>query len=142
MAMMINCATDWTYDMFIEDSKKYNATPIKGVHCSRNASAEECFMTWFKNCARDFRIKWESKGRRDYDDRYGYIGDAFAKDIIAYDCFSDYYKDTYGQRPHLPMWFYIRAIKNMPMREDIARTFCAWPVENAIEDAKRNRASF
>ena len=92
MAMMINCATDWTYDMFIEDSKKYNATPIKAVHCSRNASAEECFMTWFKNCARDFRIKWESKGRRDYDDRYGYIGDAFAKDIIAYDCFSDYYK--------------------------------------------------
>lgn len=138
MAIMINCATDWTYDMFIEDSKKYNATPIKGVRCRRDASSRERFMTWFKNLARDFRAEWENEGRKLYDKTYGYIGDAFARELYEAD-FSDYYKDTYGQRPHLSWWFYLRAIANMPMDEDITRTFCATPMEDAIATAKRNR---
>lgn len=138
MAVMINCATDWTYDMFLADAKQYNATPVKGVHCRSNASDREQFMTWFKNCARDFKAQWMKKynGKMCADYSY-YIGDGF-KEYMYDTCFSDFYKDTYGQRPHLDMWFYINAI-GLPMSEDIARTFCASPIEHAVEDAQFNR---
>ena len=142
MAVMINCATDWTYDMFLADAKQYNATPIKGVHCRKNASDREQFMTWFKNCARDFKAQWmKAHNNKFIADNYEYIGDAFKNYMFEYDCFSDYYKDTYGQRPHLDMWFYIHAI-GLPMHSDVARLFCAHPIENAVEDAKRNREAF
>lgn len=135
MAMMFNCATDWTFDEFMQDSKLYKATPTKGVHCRRGASYNEEFMTWFKNLARDFKESWLQSHQFEYDDRDGWIGDAFAK-ILGDACFSDYYKDTYGQRPHLDKWFYIQAVK-LPMSQDVARTFCARPVEDAIENARR-----
>lgn len=141
MAIMYNCAVDWTYDLFLEDSKKYNATPIKGVHCRKGADSREQFMTWFKNCARDFKAEWsQQNGDRYISENYEYIGDAF-KQYMYDTCFSDFYKDTYGQRPHLDWWFYIHAIE-LPMRSDTARLFCAYPVENAVEDAKRVRESF
>lgn len=136
--MMIAC--DWTYDMFLDDAMAYKATPIKGVHCSSDASYRKQFMVWFKNCARDFKDAWLKDHKFIYDRYDGYIGDAFAKRLSDM-CFSDFYKDTYGQRPHLPAWFYVHAI-GFPMNEDIARTFCATPVEDAVDDAKRNRESF
>ena len=131
---------DWTYDLFFEDSKLYNATPMKGVYCSSRACDREKFMTWFKNCARDFRNDWYKEGKKDYDRYEGYIGDAFRAKLPEM-LFSDYYKETYGQRPHLDAWFYIRVL-GMPQGSDIARTFCASPIENAIDEAKEIRAYF
>lgn len=73
MARMINMAMDWTYDMFEEDAKLYNATPMKGVNCSSRASDREKFMTWFKNCVRDFKLEWNKEHDGLYDRYEGWI---------------------------------------------------------------------
>lgn len=130
-------ANDWTYDLFIEDVNRYNATPRRGVYPRRNASEREKFMAWLKGCVRDFRSEWQASGRRDYNDTYGWIGDAFAGELRAM-CFSDYYKEVYNQRPHLNRWYYIHAM-GLPMSEDISRTFCADPVGSAVMVAKETR---
>ena len=130
-------AMDWTYDLFNEDANLYKATPIKGVRCSRDASDREDFMVWFKNCARDFTEEWKRDCPYLYDRRRGWIGDAF-EDRLSDMCFSDFYKDTYGQRPHLPAWYYIHAT-GLPHSEDTARTFCANPIGNAVRGAKMTR---
>ena len=136
--MMLMCGNDWTYDMFVEDAKKYQAKPMRGIYCSSRASDREKFMTWFKGCARDFKEAWlkEHDGRM-YDRYDGYIGDAFKRELPDM-CFSDYYKDVYNQRPHLDRWYYIHLL-DLPMSEDTARTFCAWPIKEAVNEAQRNR---
>lgn len=145
MAIMINCATDWTFDLFMEDVELYKATPIKGVHCRKNASAREKFIVWFKNYARDFKADFQSKNggkiiaeNCSYTAGLVYVGDFFIKDIYENSCFSDFYKDVYGQRPHLPMWYYIHAI-GLSTCEDTFRTFCSHPIEDAIWIAKQTR---
>lgn len=137
MALMINVAHDWTYDMFAEDAELYTATPIKGVRCNSNASDRQQFMTWFKNCARDFKAEWLETHKGLYDRYDGWAGDAFARrlgDML----FSDYYKDTYGQRPHLDAWYYVR-MAGLPQLSDTSRTFCDDPVERAVDNAKECR---
>lgn len=142
MAHMISMAQDWTYDLFMQDAELYKATPRKGVYCRSNASDREQFMTWFKGVARDFKATWDiTHDGHAYDRWSGYMGDAFIDEHICTLGFSDYYKDTYGQRPHLPWWFYLQAVE-FPSEEDTARTFCADPVRDRIEDAKENRESF
>ena len=132
---------DWTFDLFMEDAKLYSATPMRGVYCRKSASEREVFMVWLKNAARDFAENWKKEHDGKLYDRYdGYIGDGFERELCKMG-FSDYYKDTYGQRPHLGRWFYIQALK-LPHREDVIRTFCAYPVEDAIEEAKMNRETF
>lgn len=132
---------DWTFDLFMEDAKLYSATPMRGVYCREGASERECFMVWLKNAARDFAENWkkEHDGKL-YDRHDGYIGDSFARGFFEMS-FSDYYKDTYGQRPHLNRWFYVHAL-GFHQSEDIIRTFCAYPVEDAIEEARMNREAF
>jgi hypothetical protein len=137
MAMMINCATDWTYDLFMEDASLYNAKPIKGVHCASDASDRERFMTWLKDLARDFEAEWRKEHNNHLFDGCQWAGEVFAQ-LLREACFSDYYKDTYGQRPHLPMWFYVQAVK-LPHGEDVSRTFCASPVKDATRRARKVR---
>jgi hypothetical protein len=133
MAIMMNCAQDWTYDMFLEDVKTYTALPIKGVHCRANASWRERFMRGLKTFARDFEEKWleEHEGHM-YDN--GWIGNEFARALVDWG-FSDYYKDAYGQRPHLNPWYYVHAL-GFHHSEDVGRTFCANPVRDAVRNAK------
>lgn len=129
---------DWTFDLFMEDCNLYNATPRRGVYPRRDASDREKFMTWFKGCARDFREEWSKTNKGDYDSyNLIYIGDAFIKELSDM-CFSDYYKEVYGQRPHLDKWFYVKAI-GLSTGSDVIRTFCARPFEDAIERAKEAR---
>ena len=141
--MMTMCAVDWTYDLFVDDSKLYKATARKGVYPRRDASYREYFMTMFKGYVRDFIKKWNAEHDGHWYDRYdGYIGDAFAREpMFSNGFFSDFYKDAYGQRPHLDIWFYIH-LMGLPMSEDTARTFCAYPVEGAVDDAKSVRKHF
>lgn len=136
MAIMFNCATDWTYDLFLEDCKEYTCTATKGVY-RHTGSDRGDFMVWLKNKVRDFKVEWSKTCEHDYDNYYGWIGDAFARKLDDM-CFSDFYKDTYGQRPHLARWFYVHTL-GLPMDEDIGRTFCAHPIEEAVESAKRVR---
>ena len=132
---------DWTYDLFVEDSKAYKDTPIKGVYPSRDAVAREVFMRWLKSFARDFKNEWcHNHAGRLYDRHDGYVGDAFA-DVLMDTFFSDLYKDAYCQRPHLPIWYYVTVL-GLPMLEDMPRTFCAEPVEDAVMSAKLARESF
>lgn len=138
---MMMVATDWTYDLFTEDAQQFKATPMKGVHCQSNAGEREQFMVWFKNAARDFKAEWLESHTGLYETYEGWCGDAFANEIMKYGCFSDFYKDAYGQRPHLPYWFYVQAT-GLPTGEDVVRTFCASPVEDAVGMAKRVRESF
>lgn len=138
MAMFFNCAVDWSYDKFVEDAKLYSAKPIKGVHCRSNATDGEKFMTWLKDMVRDFKQEWtEEFGDKMYVRGVGYIGDAFGTRMYEAG-FSDYYKDTYGQRPHLDAWFYIHQL-GLPTGQDTIRLFCSNPVEEAIADAKAVR---
>lgn len=143
MAHMFVGGQDWTYDMFKEDADKYKATACKGVYPRKDADYREYFMVTFKGYIRDFVAKWDKthNGRR-YDDYEGWIGDAFAReDMFHNDYFSDFYKDAYGQRPHLSLWYYIH-LMGLPMLEDTGRTFCASPVENAVDNAKWTREHF
>lgn len=135
--MMINCAMDYTYDLFVDDAKAYKATPIKGVYPNSQVSARERFMVYLKNTIRDFKNDNPVYLVKSYDSSMGYIGDAFAMMLDDIN-FSDMYKDAYGQRPHLDSWFYIHAL-DLPMSEDIARVFCAEPMKEAIMDAVENR---
>ena len=139
MAIMINCAQDFTFDLFMEDASLYNQTPFKGVYPNPNSSDRKKFMVWFKNLARDFRNEWKAEyGDVGYVTGVGFIGDAFEY-VLNESCFSDYYKDVYGQRPHLERWYYIQAI-GMHHEEDVGRTFCSHPVEDAIKSARYVRS--
>lgn len=130
MAMMINCAQDWTYDLFIRDIERFGDEDKSG-----GTDYNEGFVSYLKRNAKRFLDDWKKKhDGKLYDG--GYVGDAFAERIL--DWFSDYYKDTYNQRPHLPMWFYVHPL-GLPMEGDTARLFCASPMDDAMEMAKQNR---
>lgn len=131
------CVGDWTYDLFLEDAKVYRAMPRKGVYPRRDAEMRELFMVWLKNAVRDFRAEWRDAGRKDYDQRRGWIGDAFILKLER-SGFSDFYNEAYGQRPHLKTWYYVNAME-LPSSLDTICSFCARPIEDAVENAKRMR---
>lgn len=131
---------DWTFDFFMEDAIAYHETPCKGINPDHRGDYRKYFMVSFKNKARDFKAKWLENHAHLYDNRDGYIGDAFGRTLMT-GWFSDFYKDAYGQRPHLPIWYYVQAV-GFPQGEDTARTFCADPVGEAETDAKAVRMTF
>jgi hypothetical protein len=132
MAIMINCAQDWTYDLYVRDVKTYGAEDK-----SNGENYNAYFVAYMKRAAARFLANWkEQHDGKLYD--LEYVGDAFARSIREW--FSDFYKDTYRQRPHLPMWFYVHPL-GLPMQEDTARMFCAKPVDRAIQEARTVRES-
>lgn len=128
---------DFTFDMFVEDAELYTATPIKGVYCNSNASDRKRFMAAMKNAVRDFIAEWNNGKMYRNDCGWEWIGDAFAEYLSEMN-FSDMYKDAYGQRPHLHAWYYVHVL-GLPMLGDTSRTFCAYPIEDAIGRAKMVR---
>ena len=125
---------DWTFDLFMEDARQYTAEEPDNASDYR-----QYFMGWFKRAAKRFEVEWSKTHEHQYDRRDGYIGDAFGRTLT--DWFSDFYKDAYGQRPHLPVWFYVHAV-GFPQSADTARTFCASPMEDAERAAKEVRESW
>lgn len=132
MAIMINCGRDWTYDLYLQDVKVY------GMEDKSNGEDYNAyFVAYLKRAAARFLEEWKKQhDGKLYD--HGYVGDAFANKIREW--FSDFYKDTYRQRPHLPMWFYVHPL-GLPMSEDTARLFCANPVDEAATEANHARQS-
>ena len=121
---MINCAMDWTYDLFMEDVNAYGENPVD------KDNDRECFIGWFKRFARRFKDEWMAEHNGNI---YG-VGDAFQDELVE-SGFSDYYKDAYGQRPHLPYWYYVEAI-HFPQFNPF---FCSNPIKDALESAKYTR---
>ena len=138
MGRMFVCSTDSTYDLFVEDMNRYTATPLKGVHCRRNAGNRERFARAIKNMARDYREKWMEHSAGLYDAAYGWIGDGFREYMFDHG-FREMYEEAYGQRPYLDAWFYVNAL-GLPSVEDTPRTFCSAPVKDAVERAKEMRS--
>ena len=132
MAIVVNCAQDWTYDQYLQDVKVY------GADFEDSGDYNGYFIGYMKRSVQRFLDKWNrAHDGKLYASGYGYAGDKFASDM---DWFSDFYKEAYGQRPHLPMWFYIYPL-GLPMQEDTARMFCADPIGNAATEARHSRES-
>ena len=135
MAHMICCATDWTLDLFMADMEKARPLPLKrGVHLPSSASCEECFCTWLKTSAKFFLEEW----LEEYGCKYAhctYVGDAWLDSIS--DCLSDWYKDTYNQRPHFHKEYFAMAC-GLPTNAD---TLIRWnnSFQRDMESAKRFR---
>lgn len=131
MAIVINCAQDWTYDLYLEDCKKY------GDDAKDSSDYNAYFIDYMKRSVERFLDKWNrAHDGKLYARGYGYAGDEFADTML--EGFSDFYKEAYGQRPHLPIWFYVHPL-GLPMQEDTARGFCANPVEDAADEARWKR---
>lgn len=122
---------DWTYDLYIADVASYTVND-KG---SENYTAY--FIATIKEFVEKFKTRWlEEHNGKQFDGQW--MGDAFAEGML--DWFSDFYKEAYNQRPHLPMWYYIHPL-GLPMTEDSFRTFCADPIRDASQMATRVRSS-
>ena len=110
MTTFISYAQDWTYDLYLEDMRKYTALPIKGVRPKASASDREVFIRTLKMIARDFLTEWAKNwGGPHRHNGIDWPGGEFEWHLREL-CFSDWYKDTYGQRPHLPAWYYIHPL--------------------------------
>lgn len=116
---------DWSFDKFFKACQSTKALPIKGVHPSRNASDEECFVAYLKRDFADYLA--------DFAIKYSYrnLEEVF-KCYCRETCFSDWYKDTFDQRPHLDSSFYLYA---MGYKEVGGIRFCMSPFSEEVEDA-------
>lgn len=98
MAIMINCAMDWSFDRFADAMESVNALPMAhGVRPSANLSDEQRFCVYVKTA-----LKFA-----DFSD-YRYI-DETIKEVLHEMNFSDWYKDTFNQRPHFD-WCLVGAL--------------------------------
>ena len=130
--------TDWTYDLFNADAEQYTA--LESMKQTWGCSRRD-LMEYLKTAAQEFISDWMKSHKGLYDRADGYIGDAFGNEILSDGWFSDFYKDVYGQRPHLPIWFYVR-VTGLPQQEDTIRLFCDDPIDRAVENAKWVRDNF
>lgn len=116
MAVMISCASDWSFDLFVADCNNYKALPIKGVYCRQGASANEVFIATLKLICNEF-IADNIKRFTYVNERNGYTHvdyEEMGKWLWSYLChevnISDWYKDVYNQRPHLDKDLYLWAL--------------------------------
>lgn len=94
MAIMINCATDWTFDLALADARKAKALPLsKGVRCPKNMEEGVKLFTYLKTI-----VKFEGQSDTPWDEEW--------QRNIDWDYVSDWYKDIYGQRPHFSKWYW------------------------------------
>lgn len=94
MAQMINCATDWTFDLALADAQRATALPLpKGVRCPKNLDEGVKLFTYLKTIVKFYGqsdTPWDEEWQREID--WSYV--------------SDWYKDIYGQRPHFSKWYW------------------------------------
>lgn len=121
MAIMMNCAVDWTLDKFAEDMRSVKALPMRrGVYPAKNLTDGQRFCQYVKTEAKFFREKYAKENGIYCDNSYEYVGDAFAHrlgDML----FSDWYKDTYNQRPHFSAK-YVSILCGLPVFQEVG--FC------------------
>lgn len=116
MAIMFNCANDWSFDKFVTDCNSYKALPIKGVYCRRGASDNEVFIAtlklicneWIADNTQRFTYINECNGHShvDYEEMGEWLWSYLCQEVYI----SDWYKDIYNQRPHLDKDLYLWAL--------------------------------
>ena len=111
---------DWTIDKFFKTCQNVKPLPIKGVHVGQNATEQERFCIELKTAFKDFCAKWD-----------GSLEDLFKSFSCDYN-FSDWYKEVFNQRPHLPVEFYLYA---MGYESVGGIRFCMPPFKNDVDDA-------
>lgn len=128
MATMINCANDWSFDIFADAMDSVDALPMAhGVRPSANLSDEQRFCVYVKTA-----MKFA-----DFSD-YRYI-DETIKEVLCDMNFSDWYKDTFNQRPHFD-WCLVGALCGI-----YGTSYNIWhfshkdPVEERREYARESR---
>ena len=119
MAMMINCATDWTFDIFAADMEAVKALPLpKGVRPAKNLTEGQKFAQYVKTY-----FKFADFGEHRCVD---YNMSQLLRDMN----FSDWYKDVYGQRPHFDAYL-VGALCGVHGAKYGIASFCSHPVDNA-----------
>lgn len=130
MAIMMNCAVDWTLDIFAEDMQSVKALPLKkGVHSAANLTDGQKFCQYIKTQAKFFAEEHSDNGVY-MKDFHTYVGDAFAETLGDY-LFSDWYKDTYNQRPHFNKK-YIAMLCGLPVFYETG--FCDGGYRQSMQD--------
>lgn len=130
MATMICGAMDWTFDLFAEAMNSVEALPMeRGVRPSKNLSEAQRFAQYVKTY-----IKFAMKGYETDYCSWDYVVSRTLSDMN----FSDWYKDVFNQRPHFSSDF-VGALCGVHGSSWTTRSFCAWPMEDAISNAKRTR---
>ena len=122
MAIMINCAMDWSFDRFADAMDSVNALPMEhGVRPSANLSDEQRFCVYVKTA-----MKFA-----DFSD-YRHT-DETIKEVLYDMNFSDWYKDTFNQRPHFDSWLVGALCGVYGSSYNIAK----WGCKNPIDTYKR-----
>lgn len=112
MAIMINCAVDWTFDEFVADMESVKALPMRrGVYSAKNLTERQKFCQRIKTEAKYFAQDNSDNGTY-LKYSYDYVGDAFARELEGW--FSDWYKDVYNQRPHFD-YAYVAMLCDLPV---------------------------
>lgn len=138
MAVMICGAIDWSLDIAWADADSVKALPLEHGVYSKNMSDERKFMQWLKTDARFFEERWlKEHDGCGYDKYDGWVGDAWLKHLTRECCLSDYYKDTYGQRPHFDYEFFAMMC-GLPTRGETTIRWDRYD-EHCREQAKANR---
>lgn len=92
MAVMFNCAMDWTFDLAMADAEKATALPMRhGVR--RRCENDGVWLFTVLKTAVKYSISnrpWDDSWEANID--WGWVSDA--------------YKDIYGQRPHFSKWYW------------------------------------
>lgn len=134
MAIMINCATDWTLDLFAEDMASVNALPLrKGVRSAKSLTDRQKFCQWLKTQAKFFVEDYADESGMYVRGTYDEMGDAFAN-YISDSCFSDWYKDEYNQRPHFSRKF-VAMLCGLPVMNEVG--FCGSGYRDLLREAKK-----
>lgn len=130
---MINCATDWTFDKFVEDMMSVNPLPMRrGVHSPSTMSPRRKFCQYIKTEAKYFMEEYSENGTY-VKNSYDYIGDAFAEYLDEL-LFSDWYKDVYNQRPHFDRAF-VAMLCDLPVFYEVG--FCDGGKRERMENQKK-----
>lgn len=136
MATIFNCAVDWTLDIAWADADSVKPLPLRrGVYSPKNYTEGQKFMQWLKTDAKFFAEDWMKLHDNKKYSCGTWVGDAWLNHIS--DCISDYYKDTYNQRPHF-MYEFFAMMCGLPTSAD---TIIRWDNfdEDCRESAKRHR---
>ena len=97
---------DWSFDRFVE-ACGVKAQPIKGVYAPSSYTDAQKFVYYLKH---DFAAYLaDIYARYDFNPRLDGLEHVFERFCNEWD-FSDYYKDVFNQRPHLPSEFYLYAL--------------------------------
>lgn len=133
MAIMFDCAIDWTFDLAYADAKKAKPYAMPhGVRASKNESEGVKLFRYLKTIVKFENERLLNEGYRPYDNPW--------RMSVDWDFVSDWYKDVYGQRPHFNMDYWCELLADVGAWTNVGMHFCCDLVADRIAMAKYNRS--